>query len=225
MLNQQPERGNKTRLELAIEKKDEILWFHHWNETFSGVFFHWLIHFNVFTKWSLWFGGLERFSYIIFIRVNMMFTMTHLNTCTGIRTRCNNTQSFHINYCLIICVIRISFTMWELELLLMQLEEMVQKNGNYWVRNTCISGEKKNSAAWDWGALYLVEFITHCGWNFIPVWDESIEPCSQYASSCPGEIKEIRDKINSTIRQTVGKKRREEKRRGIGFEKGYNCRN
>ena len=72
---------------------------------------------------------------------------------------------------------------------------------------------KKKSAAGDWGALYLVEFITYCGWNFIPVWDESIEPCSQYASSCPGEIKEIREKMNSTnfIRQTVGKKRREDR--------------
>ena len=78
--------------------------------------------------------------------------------------------------------------------------------------------EKTNSAAWAWKALYLVEFITYCGWNFIPVWDESIEPCSQYASSCPGEIKEIRDKINSTIRQSVGlqEENRREDRLGGG---------
>ena len=87
MLNQQPENGNKTRSELAIEKKDEILWFDHYNETF----------FNIFAKWTLWFGGLERFSYVIRIRVNMMFTVTHLNTCSSTCTRCNYyTQSFHI---------------------------------------------------------------------------------------------------------------------------------
>jgi len=50
VLNQQPEKGNKTRSELAIEKKDEIMCFDHYNETSSGVFFHWLIHFKVFTK-------------------------------------------------------------------------------------------------------------------------------------------------------------------------------
>ena len=33
--------------------------------------------------------------------------------------------------------------------------------------------------------------------------------------------KEIRDKINSTIRQTLGKKRRARR----GLEKGYNCMN
>ena len=209
MLNQQPEKGNKTRSELAIEKKDEILWFDHWNETFSGVFFHWFIHFNVFTKWSLWFGGLERLSYIIFIRVNVMFIMTHLNTFTGTCTRCNYTQSFHIK---LLNFLSHKYFFYNVR---------VRKKGNYRVRNTMHFWWKKNSAAWDWGALYLVEFITYCGWNFIPVWDESIEPCSQYASSCPGEIKEIRDKINSTIRQTVGKKRRQER---IGLEKGYNCR-
>ena len=124
MLNQQPENGNKTRSELAIEKKDEILWFDHWIETFSGVFFHWFIHFNVFTKWSLWFGGLERLSYIIFIRVNVMFIMTHLNTFTGTCTRCNYTQSFHIKLLNFLSHMYFFYNV------------RVRKKGNFWVRNT-----------------------------------------------------------------------------------------
>ena len=189
MLNQQPERGNKTRSELAIEKKDEILWFDHYNETF----------FNIFAKWTLWFGGLERFSYVIRIRVNMMFTVTHLNTCSSTCTRCNYTQSFHIKL-----LNSLSHTYFFYNVSVRAVVDATWRNGT---EKRQLLGKKymhfwwkKNSAARDWGALYLVEFITYCGWNFIPVWDESIEPCSQYASSCPGEIKEIRDKINSTIR-------------------------
>ena len=148
-----------------------------------------------------------------------MFTMTHLNTCTqGVITH----KVFILN-CSILWVIHNSYIMWELELSLMNLEEMVQEKRKLFSKKIYEFLVKKetNSEDWAWKALYLVEFITYCGWNFIPVWDESIEPCSQYASSCPGEIKEIRDKINSKIRQTVGKKRREER---IGLEKGYNCR-
>ena len=209
MLNQQPERGNKTRSELAIEKKDEILWFDHWIETFSGVFFHWLIHFNIFTKWSLWFGGLERLSYIIFIRVNMMFTMTDLNTFTSTWTRCNYTQSFHIK---LVNFLGHTYFFYNVRV---RKKAIIDKEYNAFLA-------KKKFCSLRLGTLYLEEFITYCGRNFIPVWDESIEPCSQYASSCPGEIKEIREKMNSTIRQTVGKKRREER---IGLEEGYNCRN
>jgi len=110
--------------------------------------------------------------------------------------------------------------MWELELSLMQLEEMVQKKWKLLSKKIHPFLAKKNSAAWTWKALYLVEFTTYCGRNFIPVWDESIEPCSQYASSCPGEIKEIRDKINSTIRQTVGQWARREEKRGKAWRKG-----
>ena len=134
------------------------------------------------------------------------------------------TNKVFILNCSVLWVIHNSFIMWELELSLMNLEEMVQEKRKLFSKKIYEFLVKKetNSADWAWKALYLVEFITYCGWNFIPVWDESIEPCSQYASSGPWEIKEIRDKINSTIRQTVGKKRREER---IGLEKGYNyCR-